>query len=200
MKTKTSNKKARAKNVPRAAGGKNTRFVFVWAMAVFTLTAAVGMIQSYEYGKRALHTAESGLFISGTTYGPSTSVSMQGFQPEEPPILPAPADAPPAKIKVGPNHYAVKWTSGEYLAAQGALAQSDIAKHIIWLNPKRTTETLRDDVLHELMHCAADLGSAGGRARSPYDVEEDEIEYISSGLLQVMQDNPQLLAWLTQTK
>jgi hypothetical protein len=195
------------------SAGRSSPPVWSFRMLALIAVSVVVAIPSYEMGKNDQAKVDRGFYASGGTVGGGILITTSGTsgtgwvvntgpqsQPKEPPNLSPPADAPPPKIKVGPNHYVVKWTSGEYLAAQGALAQSDTAKHIIWLNPKRTAETLRDDMLHELMHCAADLGSAGGRARSPYDVEEDEIEYVSSGMLQVVQDNPQLLLWLTQTR
>lgn len=114
------------------------------------------------------------------------------------PLLDAPSDAPPSLIKVGPYFYSVHWTSAKALESQGALALTNMESREIWLNPKRIA-SLRDDMLHELMHCSKDLGTGGGRfhGSSPlYGEEEIVIEGTSAGLLQVMQDNAELVEWL----
>lgn len=110
------------------------------------------------------------------------------------PHLAAPDDPPPQIIKVGPYFYAVHWTSAAALRSQNALALTVLEQRSIWLDPKRTA-SLRDDLLHELMHCARDLGTSGGGLTGSSD-EEALIESTSAGILGILQDNPKLVRWL----
>jgi len=113
------------------------------------------------------------------------------------PHLSPPADPPPSEIAVGPFTYHVHYTSAKALKSQGSLALTDLAAREIWLNPKRSA-SLRDDLLHELMHCAKDIGTGGGHFIGRYEAEENLIEGVSAPLLEIMKHNPELLQWMTR--
>lgn len=113
------------------------------------------------------------------------------------PRLNAPNDPPPATVKVGPYLYSVHWTSTEALSTQDALGLTIMPQRQIWLDPRRTG-SLRDDLLHELMHCARDLGTSGGRLAGYSSDEEALIEATSAGILGILQDNPKLVRWLRE--
>lgn len=114
------------------------------------------------------------------------------------PILSPPADAPPSRIKVGPYSYVIKWTTAKALLEESALASTDIEGRVIWLTPERG-ESLRDDVVHELLHCAKDLGTGGSRFRGVWSSqEENDVEGYSAGFLSIIQDNPELMRWIAK--
>lgn len=111
------------------------------------------------------------------------------------PRLEPPVDAPPSSIKVGPYTYHVYYTSKKALESLGGLACTQIGDREIWLNPHRISN-LQDDLLHELMHAARDLGTGGERFAGTMNSEDNAIFSMSTGLLVIMQDNPELVVWL----
>lgn len=113
------------------------------------------------------------------------------------PIFAAPLNAPPSTLRVGPYLYRVRYTSREALLSQNGLALTDLAAREIWLNRKRD---LRVDVVHELMHAAADVATSGGwlSSNNYNDLEENVIHETAPVLLEVLRDNPELTRWLTQ--
>lgn len=113
------------------------------------------------------------------------------------PILNPPHNPPPGIVKIGAFFYTVHWTSAGALEAWHAYALSDHEVREIWLNPKRNTE-LRDDMMHELLHCAKNIGSLGNRSTTDYDPEENVIQMTSPTLLSILYDNPKLEKWLME--
>lgn len=111
------------------------------------------------------------------------------------PILAAPEDAPPSRIKVGPHVYKVRYTTRKALSSQGAIALTNLVDRIIWLNPH---DDLRYELTHELTHCAKDVGSDGERLQGQFDGEENFVEETSPTWLRIIQDNPELVEWLTR--
>lgn len=132
------------------------------------------------------------LTISGLDYMHEHEVKAKGIWNHRP-ILNAPLDAPPRKIRVGPYVYRVRYTSARALDSQNAYALTDTTNaHEIWLNPKRD---LRTDLMHELMHCAKDVGT-GASYLSTGGSEEDIIHVTAPMMVSILRDNPQLTAWL----
>ena len=110
------------------------------------------------------------------------------------PYLSEPEDAPPSSIKVGPYTYRVYYTTAEALLTQNALALTQLDSHRIYLNPKRD---LRTDLMHELFHCAKDVGTSNGHLIGQYDGEENLIEETAPMVTAILRDNPKLVTWLT---
>jgi hypothetical protein len=114
-------------------------------------------------------------------------------------IAPKPAaaiasDAPPTAIKIGPYYYAVRFASKAELSEYNAYALSDHDKREILLDATRV-RSLRGDVLHEVLHAAASMGTGGSRL-GPRDNEESIVEAETDALLSTLQENPSLVAWL----
>lgn len=84
---------------------------------------------------------------------PPPSPAMPSAWTDRPHLKP-PKDAPPSTILIGHSIYTVYYTSADALLSAGSLALSNSDTKEIWLDPERTSE-LRKDLLHELMHCAA---------------------------------------------
>ena len=117
----------------------------------------------------------------------SVSVTPQGVT--VPP--PAPHDPPPSPIKVGPYYYRIVWKTNS-----GDMGDSFFEKERIGLDPSLGFGEMRSTLLHELLHCASDIGTD----RHAYDPrnEDDFIQAVEPTLLQILRDNPKLLTWLTE--
>jgi hypothetical protein len=99
----------------------------------------------------------------------------------------------PKSLRIGPYDIPVKITDikaeegrvlfGTY-SALGSIELNPIAP-----NPIHAADT----VLHEILH-----GVYGNSGLGPISEEEQICSALSTGLLQVLRDNPKLVAWLTK--
>ena len=184
--------------------------VAITLMFMVVFTACIGLAAGDAHGRYASKQEVAGSITSSSpavwisTITPQTQQWMEDSKKEQArlehiwntrPRLAAPDDGPPRLIKVGPYMYAVNYTTKKALDTQNALALTDMASRDIWLNPRRTAN-LRSDLLHELMHCAKDLGTGGGRFRGVVDTEENTIDAIDSQFLVIMRENPDVMNWL----
>lgn len=115
------------------------------------------------------------------------------------PILPSPPHAPPSIVKVGPYIYTVHYTSGQALLDdRDALAETRFEPREIWLNPN-SNGNLQVYFLHELIHIAKNVGTDSGRFESNYnDDEENMVISVATSLEDILQRNPEVVAWLTK--
>lgn len=96
----------------------------------------------------------------------------------------------PATIKVGGITYTVE-VRKEWPAVKECDGVTDLSRHRIWIRADDTDT--REVVLHELVHC---LYHAIGKG----DIEEREVELMTTALLAVVVDNPSLIRWLANKK
>lgn len=110
----------------------------------------------------------------------------------------------PATVTVGPHRYAVgrdEHSTQVCLAVDshcvGRTVHSDLAIHLrADLAPSFERETTLHEVLHEVLHSVCSLaGLQGDDDLDPH--EERIVAALAPALLQVLRDNPGLLAYLT---
>lgn len=105
----------------------------------------------------------------------------------------APANAPPSVIVVGAFHWRVR-----YVDFQEDFFGRTSPSHLeIDIDPSLPLDQLKETVLHEVMHACLFVGNSGS---SPGKLVDDDayIESSAPTLLEVLEQNPQLVAWLTQ--
>lgn len=126
----------------------------------------------------------------------------------------------PKAVKVGALTYSVLTDVDAIKAASAGAdieagaewtAYSDHDAAVIGINPSNPPCIQRRDLLHEVIHCclrysgvepnayAATVGRAKGK-HGGYTVEEFMVAATAGPLLGVLQDNPNLTAWLVDTK
>lgn len=105
----------------------------------------------------------------------------------------APANHPPSVIVVGPYHWRVRYVDfrGDYYG------RSSYSELEIYIDPSLPLDQLKETVLHEVMHACLFVGNSGS---SPGRLISDDgfIESSVPTLLGVMEQNPELVHWLTQ--
>jgi hypothetical protein len=77
---------------------------------------------------------------------------------------------------------------------KGNTAETDLAKGSITVIPGTEAFELKDAVLHECMH--AILHQQG--YTNEYEAEELYVRPLATGIIALLQDNPELAAWLIQ--
>lgn len=111
---------------------------------------------------------------------------------------------PPATITVGPYVYDVTTSQRDFdIATRTAVCRGDEpafygttnhhALRII-IDPSQAPRAMRDTTLHETLHAITDL--VGLRAELTTDEEEQFVTRVSPALLDVLQRNPDLVAFL----
>ena len=119
----------------------------------------------------------------------------------------APADLPPT-IRIGAVEYTVDATRDGWAAScaesgksSGDLGRTHSLTSRIFLNPDQSPSNHRLTLLHEAMHamCESALGSPDwhGLGKSPSAREESVIRTWEAPLLNLLRDNPTLIAYLT---
>ena len=107
---------------------------------------------------------------------------------------------PPAKVKVGPHTYTVvvDRSAIDRLSVEGGdrrLGECDAQRLTITVDPDQAPSQLADTLVHELLHACFDLIGAGEDVTG--DVEERLVRRLAPVVVQVVADNPRLVAWLT---
>jgi hypothetical protein len=98
----------------------------------------------------------------------------------------------PATVKVGPHVYTILRKSKTQMPKDWG--SCDNGRLQIWVRQRLRKSKAREILVHELMH--AGLHSVtNGPSRNE---EEDFVEALSPVLLQVLQDNPELVEYLTK--
>ena len=156
-------------------------FVLVVILAVF----AAGFFGYRHYRHPAPAISTSGEFILLDPSG--------GLDAEKPTVYAeAPPNHPPSVIKVGPYHWHVRYVdfgAGEY-------ARSYPKRLEIQLDPSLPVDQLKETVIHELLHTCLFIGNRGVSGGDDMGLDDQYIEATSATLLQVLRDNPELVAWL----
>jgi hypothetical protein len=107
----------------------------------------------------------------------------------------------PKRVQVGPHRYrlvidadAMNRASAEH--GTRLLGRCDNEQLLIVVDPRQAPSQQRETVVHELLHAACDLAGLSEDALAD-DVEERVVRRLAPVLLQVLVDNPKLVAWLT---
>jgi Zn-dependent peptidase ImmA (M78 family) len=108
----------------------------------------------------------------------------------------------PRKVKVGHARYTMKYEA-ELASISGANGTCGEDTQTILIDPLMGRDMERDTVLHELLHAVFHLSDA--RAHLPKDdsgdtkdAEEKVIRPLASQLLELLRDNPKLVAYLLE--
>lgn len=102
--------------------------------------------------------------------------------------------SPPKTVKVNGRVYQLKQRAASRMPDVLGLCHSD--KGLIEYRKGQEPHELRDTVLHELFHA---ILATQGREYGE-EVEELYVRAIATGLIGVLQDNPELAAWLSNLK
>lgn len=147
----------------------------------------------------AFHVTDSGSSALLVQASPIVKESL----PVNPPYVPPPMDHPPLKIVAGAYTYSVRYTTQEYLDLNHCGGYTNFNTREIWLATSygKFRIPLRAVVMHELMHVAMEV--ATGEQNLIYsgpnvgvNRNHDYIEPAAPALLEIMQENPKLVAWL----
>lgn len=106
----------------------------------------------------------------------------------------------PAKVKIGPRQYSVKQTPQDHLRSEEKAGQRlwgyiDNNEMRINLDPSLSPARTREILLHECLHGI--ISNTGGLTTHDSETEDGVINRLQTGLLQLLQDNPRLVEYLT---
>lgn len=132
---------------------------------------------------------------------------------------PEPAPIPPAAVRIGPLRYRVLVDKTELDAAnrdRGADADgewgafSDHRRLVIGLDPEEALGSMQHSLMHEVLHCSLRLAGVwpnayadtlrdvdARRVERDKDVEEFTVSALAGPLLIALQENPDLVSYLT---
>lgn len=154
------------------------------------------VVKSYIRGVMAGETSTL-TFSSGSLVSRTVVALPQVDESKRPPEIQPPRDHPPLRLIVGADSWTVHYTTRDALHARGCDGFENNATHEIWLPRKIIYSDARADLLHEILHAALSESRKGQQA--VYDQDENSfVEPMAPQLLQVLQDNPTLVAWLTE--
>lgn len=98
----------------------------------------------------------------------------------------------PDSIKVGPHSYAIFRKSSSEIGRKN-LGHCDTAKLEIWILQRIKKSKAQETLLHEILHaCTHPLMVQGG-----YHADEEFVTEVAPPLLHVLQENPELISYLT---
>lgn len=98
----------------------------------------------------------------------------------------------PASVRIGPHVYSILRKPAA--AMPNSWGSCDNGTLQIWVRQRLKLSKSKEILLHEVFHACLHSSVNGGS----YNEEEDFVEALSPALLQVIQDNPELLEYLTQ--
>jgi len=98
---------------------------------------------------------------------------------------------PPKRVRVGATTYTVQVTGKTLLYGETDHLQTEIR-----LNSGQSQDSLRDTVLHEVLHAVLWISGANKLLTLDDDAEERLTRLLAPWLLTLLRDNPRLLAFL----
>jgi hypothetical protein len=109
----------------------------------------------------------------------------------------------PKKIKIGPQWYRVEQrkTGDDGMLSDASFAYTLAERNLIVLSVELADSNKRQVLIHEILHA---IGNALGSSTKPSksadyaDWEHHFISVYESGLLMVLQDNPELVKYLVE--
>lgn len=167
--------------------------------AVICFGVAFLVISCFRIARGVSHTKDSGLTIIQAGAVSEWSVeTVPAAKRERFSERHAPIDHPPGNLVVEGETYRFHYAYRRELLHQNCLGQTILDEKQIWLPVDEDGRTIRETVLHEMMHIA--LASAGGEFNNPVlkDIGDGEpvINPSARMLLTILRDNPKLAHWL----
>lgn len=105
---------------------------------------------------------------------------------------------PPKLIYVGPTNVDVKFKKN--LSAAAYVGEFDEGNTAILLRKEQSEASLRDSVIHEILHVIIYLAGIRQNLNLPHDEEEKLVVAISPWILALMRDNPTLVEFLMENR
>lgn len=140
-------------------------------------------------------------FVSIPSVPPVLSASPKTTFISLPPMVPPPKDHPPMRIVAGAYSYRVSFTTTQYLHDNDCEAFTSFLTHTIWLDVKENPFDRRETLMHELMHIAVYVNGGpeiGADHNDGLTEGHDIINPAAPALVDILRNNPQLVAWLTE--
>jgi hypothetical protein len=101
------------------------------------------------------------------------------------------AAAPPPDLRIGEVHFDVKLEA----FADTYVGMTHFATHTVQIDPASQDEQRRRVYLHEMLHIAWNNGRASADKGRTF-TEEEAIQALTPGLLKMLEENPQAVAYL----
>lgn len=102
----------------------------------------------------------------------------------------------PKTIYVGPDDYEVCIKKPSEMDRDRLLGETDTSNTEIAINGKQSRSSTQNTILHETLH--AIFWSSGLNRATEMDIEEKVILTITPWVIQVLRDNPRLVAYLLE--
>jgi hypothetical protein len=99
---------------------------------------------------------------------------------------------PPLSVRVGQADYRIR-----IRARRDPLGECDTRKQRVDVTAAQSEPSLRDTVVHELLHAIWYESSANAMLATDEDEQEKVVRLLSPWLLMLLRDNPDLVAYLT---
>jgi hypothetical protein len=166
--------------------------VFTWRFFIPLLVAGMGLM--FAAGRQTrLATSTTAIEIHAGGRVVTEFDSPVTYQEAK-----VPTDHPPAHVDVDGEEYTFHYTRRSELLQHFATAQTWVDDKIIWLPTDEDGRTIRESVLHELMHVA--LHKSGGEYAHPIMADSGDGEPVINPtarmLLNILRDNPALVRWI----
>ncbi len=100
----------------------------------------------------------------------------------------------PTTLRVGPLRYQIVRDSQRLPSDHWGM--TDKARQVVALSPDQSDQRTRLTLLHEILHALADITNLDGIDPS---VEERLVTQLAPALLDLLRENPGLVAYLTDT-
>lgn len=126
---------------------------------------------------------------------PAPGFPAERFDEDKPKYFPAPKDAPPSPIAIGPY----RWTIRYVKLSPGGFAVSYPKRLEIDLDVTLPRDQMAETLLHEIYHGTLFIGGGGAVSMQDEPQSSDTfIEQSAPTMVQVFRDNPELVAWLAR--
>lgn len=139
---------------------------------------------------------------------PASSSMVVVPPPTQPPDLTPPSDHPPLHFTAGAYTYTIHYTTREFLSLNDCGGYTSFDSHTVWMDINDGTRwgtTDREVLTHELMHIAIhvatdELHLVYTGQNTGKNANHDYIAPAAPSFLEIMQENPKLVAWLSERR
>lgn len=100
----------------------------------------------------------------------------------------------PRSVKIGAHRFAIN----DKLNEDGPLGRTKHTEQVIEIRPAQGASSLRDTLLHEVLHAVCDVAGLEYLMGIETSDEERLIRLLTPWVLGVIRDNPKLLAYLLE--
>lgn len=110
----------------------------------------------------------------------------------------------PTELRVGPRVYTVHWSQEAWDSVrlnddlpEGQMGRTKHFPLEVWVRPDLHPAQQRETLLHEILHCVfSTYLPEMSNVKDLSNLEEFLVDGLDVPLLQVLRDNPKVLAWL----